>query len=411
MTNEGALLRRLLAVWLAMLLAAMLPGQDRALAAAEVKPFTFLYVSLAGDGEYAQSKNYTGLVLRDRMPPVDGAIAAIRESRVIGRSIGMKFALEQVELATADDAADQVARHIAGTAAKVVLLDLPLSPFRAVMERFSKSDGVIFFNIRHRDDALRQTECAPGLFHALPSNRMLTDALAQYFKGRGWTRILVLARQTDGDQDFADGFAASAKKFGLTIADRRAFELGNDPRKRDRNNIALLTGGARYDAVFLADGEGEFGRYVPYATFRPRPVAGTDGLIASAWHWTWERYGAPQLNQRFDRRASRRMSPQDWASWVAVRGVVEAVIRGASADVATIKKTLTGDEFALDLYKGVPGGFRPWNHQLRQPILLHTYNAVIARAPIDGFLHKDNILDSLGIDRAESPCRLDRTAP
>ena len=411
MIIEGALLRRLLPVGLAVLLFAVPARPDRTLAAGEAKPFAFLYVSLADDADYAQSKGYTGLTLRDRKPPVDGAAAAIGESRIIGRSAGVKFTLEQVELQTVEDAADAVAGILAQSAAKVVLLDLPLAPFRAVTRRFADKDDVIFFNIRHRDDVLRQTECATSLFHALPSNRMLTDALAQYLKSRNWSRVLVLAREAQDDQNLADRFVASAKKFGLTIADRRAFVPGNDPRERDKNNITLLTGGARYDAVFLADGEGEFGRYVPYATFRPRPVVGTDGLVASAWHWTWERYGAPQLNQRFDRRASRHMSAEDWAAWVAVRSVVEAVTRSASTDIATIRKTLTADAFAIDLYKGVPGGFRPWNQQLRQPILLHTYNAVIARAPIEGFLHKDNSLDSLGIDQRESACRLDRKTP
>ncbi len=411
MIIDGALLRRLLPVRLAIMLFAVLAWPDKPLAAGEAKPFAFLYISVADDAHYAQSKGYTGLVLSDRKPPIDGAAAAIRESRIIGRSVGVNFTLDHVELEMAENAADQVAGLLAQSAAKVVLLDLPLAPFRAVVEWFSDEDNVLFFNIRHRDDTLRQTECAPSFFHALPSNRMLTDALAQYLKSRGWTRVLVLARETGDDQDLADRFVVSAKKFGLTIADRRAFVLGNDPRERDKNNIALLTGGARYDVIFLADGEGEFGRYVPYATFRPRPVVGTDGLVASAWHWTWERYGAPQLNQRFDRRSSRRMAAEDWAGWVAVRSVVEAVSRSASTDLATIKKTLTADDFAIDLYKGVPGGFRPWNQQLRQPILLHTHNAVIARAPIEGFLHKDNILDSLGIDRHESACRFDERTP
>ncbi len=411
MIIDGALLRRLLPIGLAILLFAVLAWPDRSLAAGEAKTFTFLYVSVADDAHYAQTKSYTGLVLRDRKPPIDGAQAAIRESRIIGRSVGVKFSLEHVELESAENAADRLAGLIAKTAAKAVLLDLPPAPFRAVVGRFSDDDDVVFFNIRHRDDTLRQSTCAQSLFHALPSNRMLTDALAQYLKSRGWTRILVLAREAQEDRNLADRFVASAKKFGLTIADRRAFVLGNDPRERDKNNIALLTGGARYDAVFLADGEGEFGRYVPYATFRPRPVVGTDGLVASAWHWTWERYGAPQLNQRFDRRASRRMAEEDWAAWVAVRSVVEAVARSASTDIAAIKQTLTADDFAVDLYKGVPGSFRPWDHQLRQPVLLHTYNAVIARAPIEGFLHKDNILDSLGIDQGESTCRLDEQAP
>jgi hypothetical protein len=89
MIIEGALLRRLLPVRLAVLLLAVLAQPGRPLAAGEAKPFTFLYVSLAGDADYAESKSYTGLILRDREPPIDGAQAAIRESRIIGRSIGV----------------------------------------------------------------------------------------------------------------------------------------------------------------------------------------------------------------------------------------------------------------------------------------------------------------------------------
>jgi hypothetical protein len=43
---------------------------------------------------------------------------------------------------------------------------------------------------------------------------------------------------------------------------------------------------------------------------------------------------------------------------------------------------------------------------LRQSILLHTDNAVIARAPLEGFLHQKNNLDTLGVDAAESICRM-----
>ena len=68
---------------------------------------------------------------------------------------------------------------------------------------------------------------------------------------------------------------------------------------------------------------------------------------------------------------------------------------------------MTSDAFTLDTYKGTPGNFRPWNNQLRQAVLLHTHNAVIARAPIEGFLHQTNNLDTLGRDRPESACRFD----
>ena len=142
---------------------------------------------------------------------------------------------------------------------------------------------------------------------------MLMDGLAQFLRFKRWTDILVLEGGGPADKRLSLAFRNSAKKYGLKVSERRDFVLGNDPRNRDRNNIALLTAGS-YDVVFLADREGEFGRYVPFQTQLARPVVGSEGLRASAWHWTWERHGAPQLNQRFDRRNKRRMSDTDWAA-------------------------------------------------------------------------------------------------
>lgn len=188
------------------------------------------------------------------------------------------------------------------------------------------------------------------------------------------------------------------------MADRN-FELTNDPRRRDQSNIALLTSGVRHDVIWLVDSQGEFGRYVAYSTFAPRPVVGSEGLTPVAWHWTFERYGAPQLNQRFRRTAGRNMTSQDWAGWAAVRAVADAVSAVGSADRPAVSRMLRSHELAIDLYKGVRGNFRDWNGQLRQPILLATHNAVIAVAPLDGFEHQFDTLDTLGIDRAESRCR------
>jgi ABC transporter substrate binding protein (PQQ-dependent alcohol dehydrogenase system) len=158
--------------------------------------------------------------------------------------------------------------------------------------------------------------------------------------------------------------------------------------------------------ILLADEYGEFGRYVPYATYLPRPVVGSEGLVPSAWHWTWERHGAPQLNQRFDKIAGHPMSDEDWAAWAAVRAVVEAIARAKSTEVARLREVMVDAEFTFDLYKGFPGSFRHWDHQLRQAVLLHTHNAVIDLAPLPGFLHERNNLDTLGIDERESRCRL-----
>jgi len=82
-------------------------------------------------------------------------------------------------------------------------------------------------------------------------------------------------------------------------------------------------------------------------------------------------------------------------------------VRSESREVAVLRDFLTSDAFTLDTYKGAPGNFRPWDNQLRQAVLLHTHNAVVARAPLEEFLHQTNTLDTLGSDRPESACRFE----
>ncbi len=165
---------------------------------------------------------------------------------------------------------------------------------------------------------------------------------------------------------------------------------------------------ARYTTHFVcvADASGEFARDVPYQVLKPRPVVGADGLVADWWHRAWERHGAPQLNNRFTRLANRPMTGYDWSAWMAVKAVAEAVVRTRSTEFRTVAGQLLGDQLVLDGFKGSRLDFRPWDRQLRQPILLTTGNWVIERAPLDGFLHDRNTLDTLGIDLRESRCKV-----
>ena len=379
---------------------ALLIAATGAAAAAETPLFSILYLSRAEDPAYQQRRSYAGLALRDKRPPVDGARMALGESRIRGRALGLRFELAETELTPSEDAVEAV--RAAGP--RAVLLDLPLDEVVAVVAALGGRDDLILFNIRHPDDRLRATGCAPALLHTLPSRAMLADALAQYLAVRGWRRILVLVGDDAASVATAAAFARAARKFGLRIVDTRTFELTNDPRRRERSNVALMTGGVEHDVIYLADEVGEFGRYVPYATYAPRPVVGSEGLRALTWHWTWERHGAPQLNQRFERRAGRQMTAEDWAAWAAVRGVVEAISRTRATEITALRAFMVSEAFSLDLYKGAPGAFRPWSGQLRQPILLGVHNAIIARAPLEEFLHRSTTLDTLGLDLPEADC-------
>ena len=336
----------------------------------ERTPFTFTYLMRAEDPYYDTRRAYTGLTLRENKRPIDGVEAGLREVRVLGRRLGLTFELDVVELGEDETAIDAIESAIADGHA-VFVLDLPLDEMMALAEATVTRD-ILLFDVRHPDTELRRNFCPDHLFYMGPSRAMIADALAQYLRERGWRNILMLNGPEEADAKDADAFRSAAKKFGLTIVAEQDFILSNDPRNRDRNNIALMTGEPDHDVIFLTDNLGEFGRYVPFATYLARPVVGSEGLIASGWHWTWERHGAPQLNQRFHKKAERNMVATDWAAWAAVKSVVEAITRTGQAEPAHLRRFLTSDAFTLDTYKGVPGSFRRWNRQLRQPILLHT---------------------------------------
>ena len=175
-------------------------------------------------------------------------------------------------------------------------------------------------------------------------------------------------------------------------------------RRNAAQEIPLFTQARKYDAVVVADEDDDFGQYVLFNTWLPRPIAGTAGLEPVAWDRVVEQWGAAQLQSRFQEQAERSMTSIDYAAWAAVRSIGEAVTRTQSADAATIREYLFSDKFALAGFKGAKLTFRSWNGQLRLPIPLVHPQAVVALAPIEGFLHHTTELDTLGLDKPESAC-------
>jgi ABC transporter substrate binding protein (PQQ-dependent alcohol dehydrogenase system) len=360
------------------------------------------YLDRAGDPAYAAAVGYTGVYRRDRYPTLPAAELALKDGAAAARAAGIDLALDRRTLADGENAV-AAAETLVRIGVTAIILDLPLADMKQVALQLA-GQPVTLINGRHRDDSLRLDACRSHLVHTMPSWSMLTDALAQGLLALDWRRVLVLQGPQEGDAQFAGQFAASAKKFGLRIVDTRPFVAGNDPRKRDQINVRLLTGNADYDAIFVADLVGDFARVLPYNTARARPVVGSTGLQAVAWHSYWERHGAPQLNRRFHRLSQRPMSEEDWATWIGVRMILDAAIAARDAAPAVVSKALFDAGLRLELYKALPGSIRPWSRQLRQTILLATADAVIAMAPVENALHQRNTLDTLGPDEPEFKC-------
>lgn len=359
------------------------------------------YVSRVDDPAYAEVKARDGVFRLLRRSPVPGAELGVRDASAGARAAGLALRLERTTLAAGEDIGAALARlSSAGVAAAI--LDVPIQDFRSAV---GKAPGLLLVDVRETDDALRIDTCADPVVHIQPSRLQRTDALAQFLVRRNWKKLLVLHGPEDEDRAQADSMQASAKKFGARVVATKAFAVSNDPRRREETSVALLTGGADFDAVFIADSVGDAGRMMPFRIALPRPVIGTHGLDAVAWSPYHERNGAPQLNRRFEREAGRPMADADWAAWVAVRAVTEAEIREARQPTnVPLHRRILDQELRLEMYKGVPGSFRPWDRQLRQGVLLATHNAVVELAPLDGFLHETNTLDTLGLLPGQTPC-------
>jgi ABC transporter substrate binding protein (PQQ-dependent alcohol dehydrogenase system) len=365
---------------------------------------TFGYLSIKNDPRYDEIKTYANLVLRPAIDPFQGAQVGLRDGRIMGRALKMNFELGRVEGTDAKELLAGLDRLYTEKGVRFFLLDAP-GDIVANLAKATRGRDLLLLNVTAPDDALRGAACAPQLLDVAPSLTMLTDALAEYALVEKWRNILLLRGPRPEDKTLADSYARSFTRFGAKIVDTREFVPTKDPRQREQNNIPLLTSGPDYDAVVVADTEGDFGRFFPYQVALPRPVIGSVGLVPAAWDWTLERYGAPQLNQRFEHEAKRQMTSYDWEAWAAVRVVIAGIAGSRSAELAPVEAYLKGDALRFDMYKGAPGSFRSWDNQLRQPIVLHTSDAVIAVAPFEQFLHPVTNLDSLGVDKPQTECR------
>jgi ABC transporter substrate binding protein (PQQ-dependent alcohol dehydrogenase system) len=109
------------------------------------------------------------------------------------------------------------------------------------------------------------------------------------------------------------------------------------------------------------------------------------------------------VSRRFAKATKRTMTGHDWASWMAGKGLVALAVAQTKADPAAVGKALLAAN--LDGSKGVAMQFRPWDRQLRQPILLSDGQGVLATMPLEGVMHPRNTLDTLGADEPEKLCK------
>jgi ABC transporter substrate binding protein (PQQ-dependent alcohol dehydrogenase system) len=273
------------------------------------------FVEIEDDPRYAPVRAYERITLKTRAHPFTGAELGLDDAAPLARVLKADFRLQRITAKSATEVAQAVGTALdAGT--HFFLIDAPAESFKSLAEAVRGRD-VLLFNVSEPEDSLRRDVCAAEFVHVYPSRAQLMDGLVQFVVSRKWRDLLVLECPLPADAAMTAAFARSAQKFGAKIVAHQHFKPGTDPRERGQNDPTLLSAINRdFDAVFVADEAFDFARAVPYRLSRPRPVIGSIDLEPAAWHWAWERHGAPQVNSRFEKKSGgRHMEGPDWAAW------------------------------------------------------------------------------------------------
>ena len=331
-----------------------------------------------------------------------GAQIAVKDNNTTGQFTGQNYQLKKIIVPVSGNVVEAFNRQL-GDDISLIISNLPAEQL-LLLTGLDKAKDKLFFDAATTDDALRNQRCHGNVLHMLPSKAMKADALAQYMMKKRWNKWFLVTGMAEADKQYAQAIKRAAKRFGIKLVAEKQWTHTFDARRTAQSDVPVFTQGVDYDVLVVADEQGLFGEYFEYRTWNPRPIIGTQGLIATSWHRTHEQWGAVQIQNRFRAQEGRWMEEPDYGAYLAVRAIGEASVRTKSNQMPIIKEYLLGDQFALQGYKGKPLSFRKWNGQLRQPVLLAAARSLVAVAPVEGFLHPKTELDTLGFDQSESAC-------
>ena len=252
----------------------------------------------------------------------------------------------------------------------------------------AESRRVPFFNVGSTSDALRRG-CPPGFtFHVEPSQAMFLDALVAWHASRGRRRCYLLdaVGPTGGVGERFRRADARHGRGGVVVGVAEVF--AGQPLYQTEL-AAASDGGA--DVVLLAvDVQDEI--YVRYAVAEHGPTWTTASLATPVTQTrdflaasrvpqpagvvdrrllTWEPTLATRAAEELNRRGSGRGQPFDasgWATYQAVTAYVDAALAAGSVEPDAVRAVLRDPAHPVASAKGAGVGFRPWDHQLRQPL-------------------------------------------
>jgi ABC transporter substrate binding protein (PQQ-dependent alcohol dehydrogenase system) len=342
---------------------------------------------------------------------IQGARLMLKEANQAGNFVGHNFELVEAILPADGDVVAKAKELLKGGDA-FILADLEPDDLIAVAD-LPEAKSSIIMNVRSSATALREELCRTNVFHVIPDYAMRADALAQYLIWKKWPRWFVIRRDTLEDQDYLAQVKRAAARFGGKVVGEKVYALPPGARNLDSGHqqiqaqMPMETEGApEHDVVWVINSDDDFGDYLMYRTYLPRPVVGTQGLQATAWDKSYTESGAMHFQNAIPRLAKRAPVERDYTAWLAFRALSDSAMKSGKTTPQELKTYLLSDDFRLEGFKGQAMSFRGWDHQMRQPVILGGGTRVpVSTSPQEGFLHPTNITDTLGFDQPESKCK------
>lgn len=360
-----------------------------------------------------------------------GAELGAAEAARLGELFGKRLELVAADAASPEAATREAQRLIEQDLVFAIAGGLDDASCFALSE-LADHYRILFLNVGCSSDAIRGERCRRTTFSVEASTAMYVDALAQWLiQEAGLRRWFFVTPASDAGTAVYRGAREA-------LLEQGGEELGNamvGPGTTDHQVLLKKLRRARADVAFLSlTGASQAAFLEQYNELGPSfevagPSLGTfqlwtaypgagAGIWPTLWHHKLFRYGAEQLNDRFSDRFHRPLEARGWASWMAVKILADAVLRAGTTDTSELLRFLETETAGFDGHKGRRLTFRPWDHQLRQPLYLirpkrqaqdrwDVFDSVaeLPRGAPDARYPSQDFLDRLGDQETETRCR------
>jgi ABC-type branched-subunit amino acid transport system substrate-binding protein len=385
-----------------------------------------------------------------------GARQGASEMDYTARLMGRRVELVEAPARGPDEAAAQATR-LAGRHVAALLGGFDAET-AAALSRVARERRLLFFNVGATDDRLRNADCDRFMFHVEASDAMYLDAAADWY-----IRGLAFLIDENAPQGIKVIRRNPARTWFLVTEDAPAYRARRD---RLRAALELRHWGGRVIADAVVRAEADLAEILPAirrtrpdlvflllpaaqqllfyrefsaarlpdeltgfpepgaqtrtffgALLRDAPAAARGSIRIVAWEPTFAAVGGPQLAQRFFKRWKRPMDGPAWTSWVAVKIVWDAITGAQTSVTDGVLRYLEAPGTVFEGYQGIGMTFRPWDHQLRHPVMASRLKAasgdLTTLAEMYGQFpnvlapgrEPNQVLDQLGDTASTSQCR------